>query len=235
MKQNFLFTIKMSSLENTTKKYLEFKSYQKTQISDLKNDNYINNISYTDETKKIKNCNISFIDFKSKKEIDYKNYNCFWCRNKFPGNGLGCPIKFKSPSVTKEYKSNISKNTYIINENITNEKINNINENDNYTINNNTIYETYGIFCSFNCCLAFIKDNKHNDIYNNSEFLLYQLYNNNNIIPAPHWTLLSDYGGKLSIEEFRKNFNNMQYNYIGNIKNIVIVPLISLFEENIKI
>ena len=56
----------------------------------------------------------------------------------------------------------------------------------------------------------------------NSKFLLskiYVEYNDNieigTIQPAPNWQLLSEYGGTLSIEEFRNSFNNIEYKDCG--------------------
>ena len=76
-----------------------------------------------------------------------------------------------------------------------------------------------GVFCSFNCCLAFIQENSKNMLYDKSKQLLYKMYmicfpqipETQAIIAAPHWRLLKDYGGHLSIEEFRKKFNKLIY------------------------
>ena len=98
-----------------------------------------------------------------------------------------------------------------------------------------------GIFCSFNCCLAFINENKHNSLYDDSINLLYNMYNTYNnkshfINPAPHWKLLSCFGGNKSIEEFRNNFNSHSYtnidNYITSLPEQL--PIAWLYEEKIK-
>ena len=83
-------------------------------------------------------------------------------------------------------------------------------------------FETDGIFCSFNCCLSFIKSNEYNSVYNLSENLLHLMYykffnKNDKLTEAPSWRLLRQYGGNLSIEDFRKNFNNVNYKYMGTI------------------
>ena len=53
------------------------------------------------------------------------------------------------------------------------------------------------------------------------------------IIPAPHWRMLSDFGGSLSIEEFRESFNKIRYVHHGTceIKNCSIG---NLYEDQIK-
>lgn len=85
----------------------------------------------------------------------------------------------------------------------------------------NDIYYLYGNFCSYNCALAYLYNNNEivngkliNDILFNRVQLLYMLFYesndniNNNIIikKAPPKLCLKDYGGDLTIEEYRNNF-----------------------------
>lgn len=59
----------------------------------------------------------------------------------------------------------------------------------------------FGYFCSLECACAFnyqLNDNR----MNSRHILLQHLYKNNNIKPAPDWTLLKKFGGTLSIENF---------------------------------
>lgn len=105
---------------------------------------------------------------------------------------------------------------------------------------NNNKYITDGIFCSFNCCMAYINDNYKNELYEQSTVLLHQIYfklfnNETNIKPASSWKLLTDYGGTLSIEEFRQSFNSINYiditNYITKIPEQHSIGW--LYEENV--
>ena len=112
---------------------------------------------------------------------------------------------------------------------------------DDISIKDNQYYETDGVFCSFNCCLAFVLDNKHNRLYDNSERLLIKIHNklmnsvNSIINPSPHWKLLKEYGGHLDIDKFRNNFNKIEYIYQGvNKSEICFSPLITLYEEKIN-
>ena len=98
-----------------------------------------------------------------------------------------------------------------------------------------------GIFCSFNCCLAYINENKHNSLYDNSINLLYNMYkiynkDTHSINQAPHWKLLSCFSGNKSIEEFRNHFNTHSYtnidNYITSLPKQL--PIAWLYEEKIK-
>lgn len=88
-------------------------------------------------------------------------------------------------------------------------------------------YLVDGIFCSFNCCKAFIDDQKHNSIYKYSNHILdmmyYSIYNEYiDIKKAPNWKILTDYGGNKSIDQFRESFNSIEY--INNNNYIVKLP-----------
>jgi hypothetical protein len=158
---------------------------------------------------------------------------------------IGCPIKYIPSKVKKEYYSEITKDKYTIRGSITQNSIKNISEKNQNSINfyleDNSHYITDGIFCSFNCCLAFIKDNWYNNLYNNSEFYLNKIHNDlfkkfNKIIEAPSWRLLKKFGGNLGIQEFRISFNEVEYNNTGDYldKMPVLKPIGFIFEKKIK-
>ena len=102
---------------------------------------------------------------------------------------------------------------------------------------NDTFY-CIGHFCSFSCCKSYNQDNvntllisKRESLLNLLYFMTYKKYDE--IIPAPHWTVLKDYGGILSINEFRKNL-------LINTKEYLVLhpPLISRqmqIEESYKL
>lgn len=104
----------------------------------------------------------------------------------------------------------------------------------------NDIYYTDGVFCSFNCCLSYIFDNEHNNLYEKSHKLLLHifktLFNSVIIKPAPSWRLLRSFGGHYSIEEFRNLFYKIEYiNNYNFIKKIpTCYPIGWLYEERIK-
>jgi len=102
-------------------------------------------------------------------------------------------------------------------------------------------YIVDGIYCSFNCILAFLDSTRHS-MYDNSNMLLSNIYNNlfdsdlASVIPAPSWKLLKEYGGNKSIEEFRDNFNKIEYK---NVNNYILelpkqLPVGWLYEEKIS-
>ena len=198
-------------------------------------------ISFLDESKKLHTCYVSMIDFQSKMYVNLLRYHCFWCRHPFDTQPIGCPIRYVSSQAEKKYHSQISQDTYRIKENITSKRYQNISETDQLSLKIGEYYETDGVFCSFNCCQAWINDNKHNILYNMSSTLLTKMYNNMMgtkmiiIHPAPHWRLLEQYGGHLNIMKFRESFNKIEYKYHGITKQIPnFLPLGNLYEENIK-
>ena len=142
-----------------------------TKLKSLNNKGNKQTISFLDESKRLHNCHISMIDYNNQKKIVNNNYNCFWCKNKFNNIPIGCPLEYISNKAIKNYYSNISKENYTIKENITNNRTKNI-KNKEIIIEEKDYYETDGIFCSFNCCKAFINDNKHKRLYDYSNKLL---------------------------------------------------------------
>jgi hypothetical protein len=218
-----------------------------TKISDLTiNRNTPDIISFVDEAKKAHKCTISMIDFDTKKEVGQSNtFDCFWCRNHIPDNvmAIGCPIKYVPTQAVKSYYSEISKDTYTIKENITSKRNASIKKDSEskLTIINKNYYLTDGIFCSFNCCMAYIEDNKHNSLYDMSECLLLKMYHDIHptkvtaIDEAPHWRKLKQCGGDLTIEEFRDSFNKIEYQNHGFISGVPkFKSLGMLFEEKLK-
>lgn len=224
-----------------------------TKLTEINIDKPVEIISFLYDSKKSYQCVMSMIDLNTQKEIISLNYNCFWCRNPFDNYPIGCPIKYISNKITKKYFSEINKDNFIISENITKKTLENKNipfnfsiiKNDSkslFTINKDEYFITDSIFCSFNCCKAFIKDNKNNALYQHSDILLTKIFNELmnsdsqllekkvfNINPAPSWKLLKEYGGIMDIKSFRNCFNKITYETHGIFK-----PLGYLFEEKIN-
>jgi hypothetical protein len=201
-------------------------------------------VSFLDESKRVRKCNVSMIDFKSNKSISGKNkYKCFWDKNIIPENvePIGCPIKYIPSRVTKNYHSEITKENYTISEPVTHLRSKEVQEKKDkrLTLDSKGFYETDGVFCSFNCCMSYIEspENINNPLYQHSEYLLLKIYNELNedeieeIIPAPHWRNLIDFGGHLTIEQFRDSFNKVQYIDHGLISYVSIGRL---FEDKLK-
>lgn len=197
-------------------------------------------IPFIDESRR--HC-ITMIDSITKKSIqsDY----CFWCRHSFGTIPIGCPIRYVNNKIIKLYTSEITKEKYVISHEITRNEYqkSEVEKGDKHTkLVHNDYYETDGSFCSFNCCLAFIKDNIHNSLYINSKNLLMKMYSDIfnsekllKITPAPSWRLLKEYGGFMNIQEFRESFTN--YIYISNDYHVSrlpkVMPIGHIFEEHI--
>lgn len=201
-------------------------------------------ISFLDESKRLRKCTVSMIDFQNNRHVgEGKKYKCFWDRDAIPKNiqPIGCPIKYVPNKATKSYHSEISKEKYTIVENVTDKKAKKLEKKNDprITIEQKNYYQTDGIFCSFNCCMAYIQapENKHNPLYRHSESLLLKMYNDLNpeekmieIVPAPHWRTLQEFGGHLDIEHFRESFNKVSYVDHG----IVCVSIGRLYEDQLK-
>lgn len=65
-------------------------------------------------------------------------------------------------------------------------------------------------------------------MYQMSEYLLNEIYTIDFTRIAPHWRLLTEYGGNQTIEEFRKSFNNISYIFNGVVYN----PIAFIYKES---
>lgn len=255
--KRYFFILKNLNIESINNKYgLSLQSNidiveesipeETTKITDLfVNKNTPEVISFLDESKRKKTCNISMIDFRSNQTIQKENiYNCFWDHHIIPNDitPLGCPIRYVPHKAVKTYFSEISQDTYVIKEDITKYKSENTEEHqdDRIKINKRGYYETDGVFCSFNCMAAFIEENEFNPMYKDSYKLMIKMYNQMHqenielIDPSPHYRKLITYGGNLDIIKFRESFNKVLYKYHGIIKIPKIVPIGHLYEEQFK-
>jgi len=86
-------------------------------------------------------------------------------------------------------------------------------------------FKVTGNFCSPNCVKTYALNSK---IYQNKIYLIGHMYRklfgpNYIIKPAPPIQTLKEYGGKLSIEEFRENFDNSKQYSVKNIFSKVVM------------
>jgi hypothetical protein len=100
-------------------------------------------------------------------------------------------------------------------------------------------FEGEGVFCSFNCMVSYSREYQ-NIRFRESGGLICLLYNKifdktirlNQITPAPNWRLLNSFGGPMSIDEFRKTFQTVEFrdNCIGQFAaniNHDTIPMIT--------
>lgn len=240
--QKFNFIVYREKNKNEPKK--------KTRITEINKNSHKNSyFSYIDEAKKDHICLLTMKDFLKQDSLPLQtDIHCFWCRHSFSSRPIGCPINYKSSRLFKKYYSEITKNNYVLEETVTMKQLDDskLSKNENYfslELEPQNHYVTDGIFCSFNCCYAFIEENKNRTLYNQSESLLkkiyYDLFPNYDVqlVKSPHWRLLKKYGGELTIDEYRKNFFKVEYNnnndFLTTFPTCKTIGL--LFEKKIKL
>jgi hypothetical protein len=213
----------LSIVSNIDNKY-DMKISGITNIIDVLVKEPEESVCFYEENGKEYKCLITMKDEKVSNTID-----CFWCRHKFSTLPIGCPIKYVNKILEKSYISQITKGEYSMRENITKLRLGKIED---VSGSMETVRESYfltdGIFCSFNCVLAFIQDNKHNVLYKESNHLLKTLYEYligkkmHKICPAPSWRNIDNYGGSLSIDNYRKSFNkiSLDFSFTTDAENI---------------
>ena len=173
-------------------------------------------VSFVNDARQAVVCAVSMIDFRSQVPTTFLRYHCYWCRNPFTYRPIGCPIRYVPNQAIKEYYSHISRDTYTITQELTPRRRARIRD-PRITVKPGRYYETDGVFCSFNCCQAWINDNKHNRMYDQSALLLMKMYNEymntklTHIDPAPHWRVLNLYGGDQTIDQFRESFGKVEH------------------------
>ena len=198
-----------------------------TKISDLVSSDVEQMVSFLDETRKPYATHVTMLDHVREKTLpDTIGWNCFWCRHPFSTRPIGCPIRYVNSCLEKSYVSHITKDKYNMKENVTPDKLASItacirergtSDHVQITPNKNDYYLTDGVFCSFNCVGAFVKEKSTDPFYKESASLLQTLYYSffnkkmPRLIPAPSWRLLEEYGGHLTISKFRQTFCLVEY------------------------
>ena len=223
----------------------------KTKLADIKIQDNSNTYSYIDESKRKHLCVFTMKDSLTTKILPQStNLKCFWCKHSFNTIPIGAPIEYIPSRLYKNYLNELTKTNYLFHESISNsEPIPSSFSKNHHHLEKETLnfYLSDGIFCSFNCTKAFIVDNKSQHLYSNSINLLNKIYmdlfpelTDTSIVipPAPHWRLLRDYGGHLSIEEFRQSFFNILF-FSPDDSLITKLPSFQslgyIFEKKIKI
>jgi len=138
-------------------------------------------------------------------------YRCMWCTLEINGKPIGCPTNCVTASKVNNKKEDRKKST---------------------------TYETFGIFCSFNCAKSYALDRSHNPLFKNSPRLLAAMYADVyeidsstdpiTILPSPPITLMSAYGGDMSEDHYRNLISKKTYVDKGILK---MFPLTMTYEE----
>jgi hypothetical protein len=203
-----------------------------TRISDIiTQESSDNMISFLDENKRKYSASVSMVDWMKNNKLPLSTHvKCFWCRHSFSTNPIGCPIKYINSIIEKSYMSYITKDRYYMKENVTHVKFDEVLKDDlsdmiHITPLPKNYYLTDGCFCSFNCMIAFIRDNNHDLFYKESYALAHGMYydfygKRAHLKSAPHWRLLSDFGGTKSITEFRDSFDNVSFEHMFTVRDV---------------
>lgn len=141
---------------------------------------------------------------------------CFWCRSSFSGEVFSIPIRYNPshypvPNGTAETKSFVEKEVTVAERKMMEEEKIPVIVEENFDLD--------GIFCSGQCRQAFLETNIQDSLYKDSIALL-KMYDDNKYVPAMSWRTLSDYGGNLSIDEFRNINASKKMEYRENPLNI---------------
>lgn len=184
---------------------------------------YKQNVVIVDEIKNVHNCTVSTCE--RHRHLPYK-FACFWCHIIYEKIPIHCPIRHHPKQVMKVFKgkttsSGIAASTYTIKGNVDDSQCD-------FQICGESYYEVDGSFCSFSCCLAFIRNNNYNPLYSHSEMLLFNMVECKNIVEAPHWRLRDVYGGQYNEDEFKSLIGQETFQYQHNI-----VFMNHLFEKNL--
>lgn len=129
--------------------------------------------------------------------------DCWWCRHPFPNSPIGCPLNYVAKGCPEFEKFCEKKNIILTTKDY---------------------FETEGIFCSFNCCKAFIVDNSRNHRYKESGTLLSLLHVKlmdtipDIIIPADSWQILRKNLGWMDIDTYRNKDQKIYYQITPNVK-----------------
>jgi len=189
-------------------------------------------ISYFDQSKRLNSCTLTNPE---------KSSWCWWCRHSFSGIPYSCPLGYNPLVLKKSYRSAISKSHHTLKEL----------RGHNYVPSqistgmdiecSKPSFTTDGWFCSINCMIAFVNENKTNPTYYNSKDLIAKMFTafepESVTLPpaAPHWRLLMRFGGHLTINEFRENMTKVSYCDKGTTRtNVLYNPISRCYEEKLK-
>lgn len=139
-----------------------------------------------------------------------KSVKCWWCHDSFVDKPLGCPLEiYDIGKKTISFYSHANKKDVVLPVQTT------IGES---SEDETRFYITKGYFCSWGCLLSYGHSVKKNQEHRECIQLIYQMYREyggeGTISPAPHFSLLEEYGGPLSREEFKTKYES--YTLTGN-------------------
>ena len=184
--------------------------------------------------KPIKN---KILDLETKRHFNYlsittkivkdKIYNCWWCTLPIENYPIGCPLSMQS------FRKNNSITFSEMDQALKKQEKEQEKEQEQIT------FYTDGLFCCLNCIKAYIMERGEYDAkYKDSIRLLAMMACDNEqiqdpltISPSPPWRFLQQYGGHLTVDQYREMIGRMVYKEKGIIQ---IQPITTLYEEDEK-
>lgn len=159
-----------------------------------------------------------FVDNETKKTVKHvyvtpvldgaRKYRCMWCTLNVENEPIGCPID------------------------VIEKLVNNKNLDQMRSVN----FQTFGVFCCFNCAKAYCCDRSFDPKFKHSPKLLasmYRLLHDSSdpitITPSPHPAMMSAYGGDMSEAQYRQCVNRAVYVNKGILK---LFPVTVVYEES---
>ena len=189
-------------------------------------------MSYFDQSKRLSSCSLTNPDLSSW---------CWWCKHSFSGVPFSCPLSYNPMMLKKSYRSAISKSHHTLKE-LRSGSRGTLDISPDMAIEcSKSSFVTDGWFCSPNCLIAFVNENKTDPVYHNSKDLIAKMISSFQQTasklppPSPHWRLLTRFGGHLSIEHFRENISKIAYEDKGTTRTKILYnPISRCYEENLK-
>lgn len=167
-------------------------------------------VSYTDEVKITHTCNVSTCE---RYVHSRRAFACFWCRIRYNDRQpFHCPVRHHPAQIVKLFEE-----SYTLKGNVADDEMASEFPGVQHDVES-SYYEVDGNFCSWNCMLSYVIDNKCDPLYSQSESLIYLMKGDNSrIVPSPHWKLHEDYGGDFSNDQFKANIGNESYKRQHNL------------------
>ena len=200
-----------------------------TNLSDLLHEKSLRYITIYDSSKINSKMWLIMADFTSSIFLPITTDKpCWWCRGTFKSSPIGCPIEYCPSTMSNSPLGRDSKKLEYVKQKFINSNV--VKERSDGSVENPScktgydFFETEGIFCSFPCCKAYIIDkNGSNRKYKESCTLLtlmyYKLYGEIiNIETAASFHIIKEWGGHLTLEEFRNSHCKLIYNITTNVK-----------------
>lgn len=168
----------------------------------------------------------------------YTNKPCRWCHKSYETHPFGCPIRY-NPHVP----INITSNVHTSNQVDLRDRVISFLKENNLNSDTNDFFETEQMFCSLPCVKSYILSclSNNNKSYKYHKSLSYltlmykKMYNTQIIssnIPRAHpIEVLRDYGGHLTIQEYRESFGMINYEETPNVRRPYMYSSSDYIEE----